>query len=289
MRDLQFVIVSGLSGAGKSKTASFLEDLGFYCVDNMPADLIPQFAALCFAARGRYERVALVTDVRGSLTFEGLFRALDDLGRMKLEFTILFVEADTDVIIRRYKETRRKHPLMQEGAALPVAIERERELLQPIRARADAIINTSDLSTAKLRGEVIDLVAGDLRDHVMSVNVMSFGFKYGIPTECDLVFDVRFLPNPYYIEALRHKTGEDVEVREFVFSYQQTKDFVQKLEDLLAFSLPYYVDEGKTNLVIGIGCTGGKHRSVCVAQAIGETVSKLGHTTAVSHRDMARK
>ncbi|MBQ9967181.1 MAG: RNase adapter RapZ [Oscillospiraceae bacterium] len=286
---MQFVIVSGLSGAGKSKTASFLEDLGFYCVDNMPADLIPQFAGLCLATKGRYERVALVTDVRGSLTFEGLFKALDELDRMKLEFTILFVEADTDVIIKRYKETRRKHPLTKDGTALPAAVERERGLLGPIRNRANAIIDTSNLSTAKLRGEVIDLVAGDLRDRAMSVNVMSFGFKYGIPVEADLVFDVRFLPNPYYIEGLKHKTGADAEVKEFVFSYQQTKDFLQKLEDLLAFCLPHYVDEGKTSLVIGIGCTGGKHRSVCMAQAIGDAVSKRGYVTTVSHRDMARK
>lgn len=286
---MQFVIVSGLSGAGKSKTASFLEDLGYYCVDNMPADLIPQFAGLCLATKGRYERVALVTDVRGSLTFEGLFKALDELDRMQLEFTILFVEADTDVIIKRYKETRRKHPLTKDGTALPAAVERERELLEPIRNRANAIVNTSNLSAAKLRGEIIDLVAGDLRDRAMSVNVMSFGFKYGIPMDADLVFDVRFLPNPHYIEDLRHKTGMDAEVRDFVFSYQQTKDFVQKLEDMLAFCLPHYVDEGKTNLVIGIGCTGGKHRSVCVARAIGEAVSKRGYATAVSHRDMARK
>lgn len=286
---MQFVIVSGLSGAGKSKTASFLEDLGFYCVDNMPADLIPQFARLCLATKGRYERVALVTDVRGSMTFEGLFKALENLDEMRLNYTILYVEANTDVIIKRYKETRRKHPLTKDGSDLLAAVERERTLLEPIRNRANAIINTSNLSTAKLRGEVINLVAGDLRDRAMSVSVVSFGFKYGLPMDADLVFDVRFLPNPYYIEDLKHKTGLDTEVRDFVFSYQQTKDFVEKIEDLLAFCLPSYVDEGKTNLVIGIGCTGGKHRSVCVAQAIGDFVSKRGYCTAVSHRDMARK
>ena len=286
---MQFVIVSGLSGAGKSKTASFLEDLGFYCVDNMPADLIPQFARLCLATKGRYERVALVTDVRGSLTFDGLFKALESLDQMRLEFTILYVEADTDVIIKRYKETRRKHPLTKDGSDLLAAVERERMLLAPIRNRANAIINTSNLSTAKLRGEIIDLVAGDLRDRAMSVRVVSFGFKYGLPMDADLVFDVRFLPNPYYIEDLKHKTGLDAEVRDFVFSYQQTRDFVEKLEDLLSFSLPSYVDEGKTDLVIAIGCTGGKHRSVCVAQAIGDFIAKRGYSTAVSHRDMARK
>ena len=286
---MQFVIVSGLSGAGKSKTASFLEDLGFYCVDNMPADLIPQFASLCRATKGRYERVALVTDVRGSLTFDGLFKALESLDQMQLEFTILYVEADSDVIIKRYKETRRKHPLTKDGTELIKAVERERELLLPIRNRANAIINTSNLSTAKLRGVVIDLVAGDLRDRAMTVSVVSFGFKYGLPVDADLVFDVRFLPNPYYIETLKNKTGLDDEVWQFVFSYQQTKDFVSKLEDLLSFCLPSYVDEGKTNLVVAIGCTGGKHRSVAIAQHIADFSAKKGYTTVISHRDLARK
>ena len=286
---MQFVIVSGLSGAGKSKAASFLEDLGFYCVDNMPADLIPQFARLCLATKGRYERVALVTDVRGSLTFEGLFKALDSLDQMQLQFTIVYVEADTDVIIKRYKETRRKHPLTKDGSDLTAAVERERALLEPIRNRANAIIDTSNLSTAKLRGELINLVAGDLRDRAMSVSVMSFGFKYGLPMEADLVFDVRFLPNPYYIEELKHQTGLDAPVRDFVFSYQQTKDFLGKIEDLLSFCLPSYVDEGKTNLVIAVGCTGGKHRSVAVAEALAEFAAKRGYSTSVSHRDLTRK
>lgn len=286
---MQFVIVSGLSGAGKSKTASFLEDLGFYCVDNMPADLIPQFAQLCMATKGRYERVALVTDVRASLTFEGLFKALDGLDQMKLQYTILFVEAETNVIIKRYKETRRKHPLTKDGSDLVEAVERERQLLEPIRNRANAIINTSALSTAKLRGEVINLVAGDMKDRAMTVTVISFGFKYGLPMEADLVFDVRFLPNPYYIPELRTKTGMDQEVRDFVFSYQQTKDFVSKVEDLLTFLLPSYVDEGKTNLVIAVGCTGGKHRSVSVARELGDFASKRGYGITVSHRDLGRR
>ena len=286
---MQFVIVSGLSGAGKSKTASFLEDLGFYCVDNMPADLIPQFAQLCLATKGRYERVALVTDVRGSLTFEGLFKALDSLDQMQLQFTILYVEASTEVIIKRFKETRRKHPLTKDGSDLLEAVERERTLLQPIRNRANAIVDTSALSTAKLRGEIINLVAGDMKDRAMTVSVVSFGFKYGLPMEADLVFDVRFLPNPYYIAELKHKTGLEQEVRDFVFSYQQTKDFVEKLEDLLAFCLPSYVDEGKTNLVIAVGCTGGKHRSVAVARELGDFTARRGYATTVSHRDLGRR
>lgn len=286
---MQFVVVSGLSGAGKSKAASFLEDIGFYCVDNMPADLIPQFAQLCLATKGRYERVALVTDVRANLTFDGLFKALESLDQMKLEYTIVFVEADTDVIIKRYKETRRKHPLAKGGSELAAVVERERELLEPIRNRANAIINTSALSTAKLRGEIINLVAGDLKDRAMSVTLVSFGFKYGLPMDADLVFDVRFLPNPYYIPELKNKTGLDAEVRDFVFSYQQTKDFVTKVEELLAFCLPSYVDEGKTNLVVAVGCTGGKHRSVSVAKELGEFVSQKGYSTTISHRDLGRR
>ena len=286
---MQFVIVSGLSGAGKSKTASFLEDIGFYCVDNMPADLIPQFAQLCLATKGRYERVALVTDVRANLTFDALFKALDSLDQMHLQYTIVYVEADTEVIIKRYKETRRKHPLTKDGSELTAAVERERVLLEPIRNRANAIIDTSALSTAKLRGEVINLVAGDMKDHAMSVTLVSFGFKYGLPMEADLVFDVRFLPNPYYIPELKQKTGLEPEVRDFVFSYQQTKDFLAKVEDLLTFCLPSYVDEGKTNLVIAIGCTGGKHRSVAVAKELGEFAAQKGYTTTVSHRDLGRR
>ena len=286
---MQFVIVSGLSGAGKSKTASFLEDIGFYCVDNMPTDLIPQFAQLCMATKGRYERVALVTDVRANLTFDGLLKVLESLDQMKLQYTIVFIEATTDVIIKRYKETRRKHPLIKDGVDLTSAVERERQLLEPIRNRANAIINTSTLSTAKLRGEIINLVAGDLRDRAMTVTVMSFGFKFGLPADADLVFDVRFLPNPHYIPELRNKTGLDQEVRDFVFSYRQTKDFIEKLEDLLAFSLPSYVDEGKTNLVVAVGCTGGKHRSVSVARELGEFVARKGYGITISHRDLGRR
>ncbi len=179
--------------------------------------------------------------------------------------------------------------MTKDGTDLIDAVERERVLLEPIRNRANAIINTSSLSTAKLRGEVINLVAGDLKDRAMSVSVVSFGFKYGLPIDADLVFDVRFLPNPYYIQDLRFKTGLDQEVRDFVFSYQQTKDFVAKVEDLLAFCLPSYVDEGKTNLVIAVGCTGGKHRSVSVARELGDFVTKRGYCTVVSHRDLGRK
>ena len=286
---MQFVIISGMSGAGNSKAASDLEDLGFYCVDNMPAEMIPQFAQLCLATKGRYEKVALVTDVRASMTFDALFQALQKLDEMHLQYSIYYIEASTEVIIKRYKETRRLHPLMKDGSTLADAIGRERELLAPVRNRASAIIDTSILSTGKLRGILIDLVAGGMREHSMDVRVVSFGFKYGLPLEADLVFDVRFLPNPYYIPELKHQTGLDEPVRNFVFKYQQTLDFTAKVEDLLSFLLPNYLDEGKTDLVIAVGCTGGKHRSVCIAKELYEFVSKKGYAATLSHRDMGRR
>lgn len=286
---MQFLIVSGLSGAGKSKAAMILEDLGFYCVDNMPAELIPSFAQLGLATKGRYERVALVTDVRGSLTFDTLFQSLDALDRMKLEYSILFMEATTDTLIKRFKETRRLHPLMHDGTPFLEAIERERALLAPMRNRANAILDTSALSLGKLRSELIDLVAGGIHERALTVNVVSFGFKYGIPIDADLVFDVRFLPNPYYIAELKHKTGLDEEVRNFVFQYQQTRDFMSKIIDLMDFSLPLYLDEGKADLVIAIGCTGGRHRSVAVAKELYDHVSRRGYNCTLGHRDMSRK
>ena len=286
---MQFVIVSGMSGAGKSKAASDLEDLGYYCVDNMPAEMIPQFAQLCLATKGRYEKVALVTDVRASMTFDALFLSLQKLDEMRLQYSIYFIEASTETIIKRYKETRRLHPIMKDGTYLSDAIARERRLLDPVRTRANAIIDTTNLSTGKLRGMLIDLAAGGRRERSMHVRVMSFGFKYGLPLDADLVFDVRFLPNPYYIPELRNMTGMDEPVRSFVFQYQQTKDFAAKIEDLLAFLLPNFVDEGKTDVVIAVGCTGGKHRSVCLARELSEFVSKKGYATTLSHRDMGRR
>lgn len=285
---MQFIIVSGLSGAGKSKAASNLEDLGFYCVDNMPAEMIPQFAQLCLATKGRYEKVALVTDVRGSLSFDVLFQSLDTLDNMGLRYSILFMEATTETLVKRFKETRRLHPLMRGGTPMLEALERERMLLEPIRNRATVILDTSRLSTGMLRGRLIDMVAGGLRARAMTVNVLSFGFKYGLPLEADLVFDVRFLPNPYYIAELREHTGLEDEVRNFVFQYQATKDFVDKLEDLINFTLPQYVEEGKTELVIGIGCTGGRHRSVAVAKELADYITKRGYNVVLSHRDMNR-
>ena len=286
---MQLIIISGYSGAGKSTVASILEDSGYYCVDNMPAELIPQFVRLCLATKSRYEKVALVTDIRGGLTFDNLFAALEQLDAMEQEYRILFVEADADSIIRRYKENRRKHPLVLPGATLPELVERERQLLQPVRNRANHIIDTSYFSLAKLRGHVLDAVSVESRDAAMSVSVVSFGFKYGLPLDADLVFDARFLPNPYYITELREKTGLDPEVRDFIFSYRQTQEFTEWLKSLLAYCLPGYAEEGKTGLVIAIGCTGGKHRSVALTREIADFVTKQGYQTVSTHRDLGRR
>ncbi len=286
---MQFLIISGLSGAGKSKALSTLEDLDFYCVDNLPEDLIAPFARLCMATKSKYERVALVTDARSGLTFEGLTPALAALDAMGLRYSIVFMEAGDEALVKRFKETRRKHPLTKDGSELLAAVARERKLLEPIRNRANYIIDTTNLSAAKLRGELATLFAGEKRDHAMSVNVISFGFKYGLPLDADLVFDVRLLPNPFYIPELKTHTALEKCVKDFVFSYQQTLDFVEKLEELLSLSLPFYVEEGKTNLVLAVGCTGGHHRSVAIAQELAGYIARLGFATAVSHRDISRE
>ena len=284
---MRFLIVTGQSGAGKSRTASTLEDLGYYCVDNLPPELITQFAEVCLATTGRYDRVALVSDVRAGQNFDGLLTSLDALDAMGCKYSIVYVEAEDEEIIKRYKETRRSHPLSKDGTPLAAAVVKEKQLLSRVRARANFIINTTSMSTARLRSELIRLFE-DQPERAMVVNVLSFGFKHGIPIEADLVFDVRFLPNPYYIADLRPKSGLTPEIRDFIFSYQQTQDYMQKLEDLLAYTLPLYFEEGKTGLVIAVGCTGGRHRSVAVAKEIGDFVMKRGYPTVVNHRDIAR-
>lgn len=286
---MELIIVSGLSGAGKSHASNVLEDLGYYCIDNLPVDLIPDLAAHCLATTGRYDRVALVTDVRGSLTFEGLFQALQKLDVLGLRYSIMYFEASTDTLLKRYKETRRRHPLQKNSElTLTEAIEREKQLMEPVRNRAAYIFDTTSFTLSRLHKELSRILSSSEREKSMAVEVVSFGFKKGILEEADLVFDVRFLPNPYYIEALRSMNGTDKEVSDFVFSYQQTKDFVEKLKDMLAFSLPLYMEEGKANLIIGIGCTGGKHRSVAVAENIAEYIQSKGFVTEVRHRDMQR-
>ena len=285
---LEILIISGLSGAGKSKAASYLEDMGFYIVDNMPAAMILKFAEFCAGGNGRYDRVALVYDVRTANSFTELFDVLDKLRAMEGACRMLFLEAAPEVIIKRYKETRRRHPLADQTDSLAEAVHRERELMQPVRERADYVIDTSHTSTAQLRGELLRLFGEAGEKGGMTVSVTSFGYKYGLPLEADLVFDVRFMPNPFYIEELRPQTGLDQAVSDYVFSFQQTQGCMKRLEDLLSFTLPLYAEEGKTSLVIAVGCTGGHHRSVAVTHALAEFIRGLGYQVTENHRDMSR-
>lgn len=285
---MEILIISGLSGGGKSKAGSFLEDMGFYIVDNMPAAMILKFAEFCAVGSGRYDRVALVYDVRTANSFTELFDVLDKLKAMDGVCRMLFLEASPEVIIQRYKETRRRHPLRDSVDSLQEAVLKERELMRPVRDRADFVIDTSRLSTAQLRGELLGIFGDAGGKGGMVVSVTSFGFKHGLPMEADLVFDVRFMPNPFYIEELRPQTGLDKAVADYVFSFQQTRDFLKRLEDLLAFTLPLYAEEGKTSLAIAVGCTGGHHRSVAVTHALAEFIRQQGYQTAENHRDMSR-
>ena len=286
---MEFVIISGMSGAGKSRAASFMEDMGFFCVDNLPVPLIAKFAELGMAGSGEYERVVLVTDVRAGAAFEGLFQALDELKAIKCPYHILFMDASDDTIIKRYKETRRSHPLAEECESLEQAIAMERRMLEPLKQRAEYIIDTSEQPTAKLKGELRRLFAREQESREnMAVNITSFGFKHGIPREADLVFDVRFLPNPFYVPELRTLTGLEEGVRDYVFQGGQADEFLRRLKELLDFVLPRYVDEGKTALVIAVGCTGGHHRSVAIAHELSRFVHECGYAVTENHRDLAR-
>ena len=287
---MEFIIISGLSGAGKTSALGFLEDLGFYCVDNMPVALIPEFAGLCLAGSGtgRYARVAIVTDIRGGQTFDGLFQVLDQLRAIPLDYQLLFVEASDEVIINRYKETRHVHPLTRQGLPLPEAVRMERIALEPVRRQATHILNSTGMNLGRFRSELLHLFGMSAPREVLTVSVTSFGFKYGIPMDADLVFDVRFLPNPYYIAELRDCTGLEESVRSFLSGYQQTHEFLRHLEELLSFLLPQYAEEGKASLVVAVGCTGGRHRSVAVATALADFIRQKGYRVEEQHRDIDR-
>ena len=265
---MEFLIITGLSGAGKSRAADVLEDLDYYCVDNLPVALMTRFAELCLDTRGRYEKVALVTDIRDREGFGMLLDTIEELRGMDCKVSILYMDADIPTLVRRYKESRRPHPLAEHGMTTEEAVQREEELLAPVRAKADHIVNSSAMTLGMLQNTLFSLFAADGKKRGLDVTVMSFGFKHGIPLDADLVFDARFLPNPFYVESLRPLSGLDRPVAEFVFSYPQTRLFMEKLEELIAFLLPYYVEEGKLTLTIAIGCTGGRHRSVAIASAL---------------------
>ena len=285
---MEILIISGLSGGGKSRAASFLEDIGYYTVDNLPAEMMMKFAGFCAASSGRYDRVALVYDVRSGEPTDMLIDTLEQLKASGVNCRMLFLEADTPTIINRYKETRRMHPLQAKGLSIEEAVRRERVLMQPVRDHADFVLDTSSLSTAKLRSELLNLFGTPSDRGGLNVSVLSFGFKHGLPREADLVFDVRFLPNPYYVQELRPRTGLDDGVRDYVFSGGAAGEFLEKLQDLVGFLLPKYVEEGKTALVVAVGCTGGHHRSVAIAHALAAYIRGRGYPVTESHRDLGR-
>lgn len=284
MEPVRFVIITGLSGAGKSEAMRSFEDLGYFCVDNLPPALIPKFAELCSRSSGQVHQVALVIDIRGGQFFEHLFDALAELEAVGFKYTIVFLEASDEALVRRFKATRRRHPLVPDGSVLE-GIREERRRLQELRGRAHHVLDTTQMTPRELKEKIAHLFTPGQGEGV-AVTVMSFGFKNGVPLDADLVFDVRFLPNPYWVEDLAPATGEDPAVEEYVFKWPVTQRFLEKLYDMLDFLIPQYTRETKSHLLIGIGCTGGRHRSVAVARKVADFLRSRGFRVAVQHRDL---
>lgn len=285
---MRFVVVTGMSGAGKLTAQNMLEDMGYYCVDNLPVPLIVKFAEL-LRDSGR-DKVVLGIDVRADQSFDEVLAALDEINAMNIKYEMLFLDASDATLLKRYKETRRNHPLAPEGRVAD-GIEKEKAILESTKAKADYIIDTSNLLTRELREELERIFVKDENYKSLMVNITSFGFKHGILQDADLVFDVRFLPNPYYIEELKHKTGNDPEIYDFLMKYDETKMFLDKIKDLLDFLIPNYIKEGKNQLVIGVGCTGGKHRSVLLANEIYKLLKNenCGYGVSLTHRDLGNQ
>lgn len=277
-----FLIITGMSGAGKSQVVRTLEDLNFFCIDNLPATLIPKFAELC--RQSDEKNVALVVDIRGGRFFNQLLEVLNEMEASNQKYELLFLNASDETLVRRYKETRRRHPLGRTSSLLE-NIQTERTSLEPVRKRATHIIDTTTLTPAQLKARVTELFGENSQGESMGIVIRSFGFKHGLPMDSDLVLDVRFLPNPFYIPELRTQTGNDLGVVEYLMRFPQTTEYLKLEEQLLDFLIPQYVNEGKSQLVISVGCTGGQHRSVYVANKLYEHVRSLGYNAEVSHRD----
>lgn len=284
---MRLVIVTGMSGAGKSTALKFLEDMGFFCADNLPPSLIRKLAEVCGKPGTGIEKVALGIDIRGGRLFEDLFSELDALAGTDHDSQILFLDASDEMLQNRYKESRRSHPLSKHERVI-AGIERERGLLQDVKSRSDYILDTSQTLAQQLKEKLAEIFIEGKKFQNLVVTIMSFGFKYGVPTDVDLVFDVRFIPNPFYISGLREQTGNDEAVRDFVLSRSESTVFLQKLYDMLEFLLPCYIREGKNQLVIGIGCTGGQHRSVALGNEIHAALQNLGQYVTITHRDIDR-
>lgn len=283
----RLVIVTGLSGAGRTQALRHLEDLNFFCIDNLPPTLIPKFTELCVHSTRPIERVALVVDIRGREFFDALFEVLNDLDKGNTHYEILFLEASDEALVRRFKESRRSHPLSVHGEIL-TSIQEERSRLQELRGRADKIIDTSNLTTQQLKEQLKNLFGHHVHLPSLRINIVSFGYKYGVPLDSDLVFDVRFLPNPHYNLSLRYLTGNDLKIEEFILSSPVTNEFMKKFFNFIEFLIPEYSKEGKSTLTIAIGCTGGRHRSIMIANHLEKYLSTRNYTITVRHRDKNR-
>lgn len=282
---MQFVIVTGMSGAGKSTALKLLEDIGFFCVDNLPPTLISKFADVCFDENSDIDKVALGVDIRGGKLFDDLLPGLAAVNNGRYNYSILFLDCSDEVLLKRYKESRRNHPLAKSGR-INSGIEKERELLAEIKEASTYIIDTSNLLTRQLKEKLNDIFVENKGFNSLIINIVSFGYKYGIPNDSDLVFDVRFIPNPFYIQEMKSLTGNDDIVKQYVMSWEVTRIFLQKLKEMLEFLIPNYINEGKNQLVISIGCTGGKHRSVTLANELYEYLDRQGHTVLLNNRDI---
>ncbi|MBB5336677.1 RNase adapter RapZ [Pectinatus brassicae] len=284
--DFRLVIVTGMSGSGKTQACRNLEDLGYFCVDNLPPVFIPKFAELCQHSAGRVNKVVLVVDTRSREFFDTFVHVIRQMNEENKPFELLFMEASDEVIIRRYKETRRRHP-MAPNSRITEGINMERERLAGVRNKATYIIDTSALLKSELKQKIIRLFGDDYNEQ-MNINVLSFGFKFGMPLDADIVLDVRFLPNPFYIEKLRHKSGAVPAVAEYIAKWPVTQQFMEKLDDLVNFLIPQYIKEGKSQLVIAIGCTGGMHRSVFIASHLFNLLKNRGYLANLEHRDLMK-
>ncbi len=283
---MDFVVITGMSGAGKSQAMKVMEDMGYYCMDNLPPALLSKFAELTYKSTKEIDKVAVVVDIRGGVFFEDLFQELDELKEMGVGYKILFLDSSNETLIKRYKELRRPHPLNPEGNLID-GIKEERRILHQVKSRADYIVDTSKFNLGMLKEELTRIFLEGEERGKLSVSVTSFGFKYGVLLDADLVFDVRFIPNPYYIPELKEHSGLQQDVEEYVFKWSQTQIFIGKTIEMLEFLITSYVNAGKTRLVIGVGCTGGKHRSVAIAEEIGSILKKNGHRVLVDHRDLS--